>query len=193
MAVNRSVSGDAGVQVGESTSLPLRSTSVDMSDSDVWLMVNRFGSEVLLTLAKDAGLGERRWCLPGGRPAVGELLIPAVVRYANEAAGLTVAESDVQLSTLVYWRDGRGVSRLALFFAAEHDPESMGAPRIGWPREYATAKWSSRGLLPPGTDRVCAAGIGLARRGISCAVLGPDGEVTCETWAAQKPRTSLTL
>ena len=165
----------------------------DMSDVDVWLILTRFDGEVLLRLGSDPGAAERCWFLPGGRPDAGEHPIAAVLRHAHHSAGLTVAEADVRLATVVYWHDLRGVSRIGLFFAAEHDSESMGAPRIGWPPEYATAKWSPRGLLPPGIDRVCAAGIGLARRGVSCAVLGPDGQITCETGANPQPRARHTL
>jgi len=161
-----------------------------MSDIDVWLILTRFGGEVLLALGSYSGLAEPRWYLPGGRPEPGELAIPAVLRHAREGAGLAVAEADLRLATVVYWHDVRGVSRVGLFFAAEHDPSIIGEPRISWPPERSTLKWSSRGTLRPGTDPVCAAGVGLARRGISCAVLGPDGQITCETGASPQPRAS---
>jgi len=125
-----------------------------------------------------------------GRPEPGELAIPAVVRHAYRSAGLTLPEADVRLATVVYWHDVRGVSRIGLFFAAEHDPSIMGEPRISWPPERSTLKWSSRGTLRPGTDPVCVAGVGLARRGICCAVLGPDGQITCETGARPQPYAS---
>jgi len=173
--------GDAGLFMGEAA-------LADMSDIDVWLILTRLGGEVLLTVGSDSGPAERRWFLPGGRPEPDELPIPAVVRYARAGVGLTVPEADVRLATVVYWHDVQRVSRIGLFFAAEHDPSIMGEPRISWPPERSTLKWSSRGTLRPGTDPVCAAGVGLARRGISCAVLGADGQTTCETPASPQPR-----
>jgi 8-oxo-dGTP pyrophosphatase MutT (NUDIX family) len=173
--------GDAGRFVAESGWL------TDMSDIDVWLILTRLGGEVLLTLGNDAGPAARRWYLPGGRPDAGERAIPAMVRYARESADLTVTEADLQLATVVYWHDIQRVSRIGLFFAAEHDPPIMGEPRISWPPERSTLKWSSQGTLRPGTDPVCAAGVGLARQGISCAVLGSDGQITCETRASPQP------
>ena len=166
---------------------------VDMSDVDVWLILTRYGGEVLLTLASTSGPDERRWQLPGGRPEVGEHAIAAVLRRARESAGLSLTEADVRLATVVHWRDARGVSRIGFFFAAEHDSSTMSDPRISWPYERATVRWSPRGLLPAGTDLVCTAGIGLARRGVSGAVLGPNGETTYETPANPQPHTSSTI
>ena len=179
--------GDAVVLARADTAL------TDMSDIDVWLILTRAGGEILLARVSDSGLGERRCYLPGGRPDAGEHPIAAVLRHVRQRAGLTVAESDVRLATIVYWHDARGVSRIGLFFAAEHDASTMGDPRITWPHDRATLKWSPRGMLPSATDPVCAAGVGLARRGVSCAVLGPDGAVTCETRADPQPRASLTI
>ena len=185
--------GRAAARVGNAGRFVGVAALADMSDIDVWLILTRFGGEVLLTAGSDSESAERRWFLPGGRPDAGEHPIAAVLRHAHQSAGLTVVEADVRLATVVYWHDARGVSRLGLFFAAEHDSEAMGDPRIGWPPEQARAKWSPRGLLRPGTDRVCAAGVGLARRGVSCAVLGPDGQITCETGANPQPRARHTL
>ena len=164
-----------------------------MSDIDVWLVLTRYGGEVLLTLASTPRLAERRWHLPGGWPNAGEHPIVAVLRHAHERVGLTLAEPDVRLATVVYWHDARGVSRIGLFYTADHDSSTMGDPHISWPHERATLKWAPRGLLPRGTDPVCAAGIGLARRGVSCAVLGPHGDITCETSTNQPPRATMAI
>ena len=179
--------GDAVVLARADTAL------TDMSDVDVWLILKRYGGEVLLTLASDSGPDQRRWHLPGGRPDAGEHPTAAVLRHVRQRVGLTVAEADVRLATIVYWHDPRGVSRIGLFFAAEHDASTMGDPHISWPHDRAALKWSPRGLLPPGTDPVCAAGVGLARRGVSCAVLGPHGDITCETSTNPPPRTTVAI
>jgi len=160
---------------------------------DVWLILTRYGGEVLLTSLSGSGLGERRWQLPGGPPEAGERTLNTALRHARESADLTVAEPDLRLATVVYWHDARGVSRIGLFYAADHDSSTMGDPHISWPHERATLKWAPRGLLPMGIDPVCAAGIGLARRGVSCAVLGPHGDITCETSVNPPPCATMAI
>ena len=134
---------------------------------DVHLLLVR-GDEVLLSKRRGS-YGDGMWHLPAGKLEVGESVVAAVVREADEEVGVGIVEADLRFVHVVHAR-GEGVEpRMGLFFEVRR---WVGEPVNREPDKCYEVAWFRRDRLPDNVIPYPLAGIRGYLDGVAFGVFG---------------------
>jgi 8-oxo-dGTP pyrophosphatase MutT (NUDIX family) len=111
----------------------------------VYLLLKR-GDEILLSLRQNTGYRDGNWSVVAGHVEEGEGIIEALIREAEEEAGIVIKHEDQEVAHIMYYYDDRPY--VNFFVICE---KYSGEIRNAEPHKCGELKFFRENDLPPNT------------------------------------------